>query len=124
MHLRKINTLFALQVLRNVDNILFYASGTEEAKKRIDKSLEMFKSMGMNLRDYATSEDTGKDQKLLGYYWNTSSDEIQLNIKETVDEAPSKRGFLRAVAKIYDPLGLIQPALFRAKLLIQNLSKD
>ena len=53
--------------------------------------------------------------KVLGHVWNFQSDEICFQIKTILDIAEktplTKHGVLSIMAHVYDPLGLISPAM-------------
>ena len=59
-------------------------------------------------------------ERTLGIVWDPKSDQItvQLLSKELED---TKRGLLSSVSSIFDPLGIVNPALLEAKLLTQEL---
>ncbi|XP_048256637.1 uncharacterized protein LOC125382165 [Haliotis rufescens] len=60
--------------------------------------------------------------KALGLLWNAESDRFQFcyNIKNDHFQM-SKRAFLREIAKIFDPLGLLAPFTIRAKIILQHI---
>ncbi|KAH8373131.1 hypothetical protein KR200_008257, partial [Drosophila serrata] len=63
--------------------------------------------------------------KTLGLYWDTSSDNLLFGFSRNVADKPAtKRSILSAVAKFYDPLGLIAPIITRLKIFLQILWKD
>ncbi|XP_006813950.1 uncharacterized protein LOC102806813 [Saccoglossus kowalevskii] len=55
--------------------------------------------------------------------WNVENDELgfQDGIKES---SSTRRGVLRMVSSVHDPLGLAAPAVLPAKIILQNLSRD
>ena len=59
-------------------------------------------------------------ERTLGKMWDPKSDQITVQSlsKEFED---TKRGLLSCVSSIFDPLGIVNPALLEAKLLIQEL---
>lgn len=66
----------------------------------------------------------GTAVKTLGFYWNPRTDDYQYTISNrnySNDPAMSKRKVLSAVTTIYDPLGLIGPAIVTAKIIMQKL---
>lgn len=59
-------------------------------------------------------------ESLLGYIWNPKDDTLSLrNISSNVPL--TKRGVVQAVARLFDPLGLMCPVVVKAKLLVQRL---
>ncbi|XP_063914810.1 uncharacterized protein LOC135131161 [Zophobas morio] len=63
--------------------------------------------------------------KVLGFFWHCQNDELryQVNIPLIESEQISKRHILSSVAKIFDPLGLVNPVIVKAKILLQGLWK-
>ena len=64
--------------------------------------------------------ETLPEEKVLGIFWNTHSDTITLQVP-SLDVPATKRGILKQVASIFDPLGLAAPFLLVAKVLVQRL---
>ena len=68
------------------------------------------------------------ESKVLGVLWNKDNDTIVYRLDELVEKASkiekTKRGLLRAIASIYDPLGLIPPLVISLKVIFQELCKD
>lgn len=63
-----------------------------------------------------------KDFKTLGIIWDANEDILKFKINITYNKNKiTKRTVLSTVSQIYDPLGLIGPAVIRAKLIIQQL---
>ena len=64
--------------------------------------------------------------KTFGIPWSYSEDYLQIGeINFTyVDESPTKRGVLKVLAKIFNPLGLITSVTFFGKVFLQNLWKE
>lgn len=64
----------------------------------------------------------GKSEcKTLGIGWNNSTDELNYNTQFKNDTNTSKRTILSHVSQIFDPLGLLSPAIIIAKILLQKL---
>ncbi|XP_045774363.1 uncharacterized protein LOC123873546 [Maniola jurtina] len=59
--------------------------------------------------------------KTLGIGWNNSTDEFNYNTTFKHDAQISKRTILSHVSQIFDPLGLLSPAIIIAKTLLQKL---
>ena len=105
--------------------------------KEIDTSSAQREMGGAVVEDDATySEITvtsesiieNAESKVLGVIWNKESDSIVYRLDEVVNKAGeikrTKRGLLRAIASIYDPLGLISPLVITLKVIFQELCKD
>ena len=57
----------------------------------------------------------GKDEtKLLGLQWNKAEDTIAVTFPEC-EETPTKRIVLRAMVRVYDPLGMVSPVTLVSK---------
>jgi len=62
--------------------------------------------------------------KILGLYWSSYADTLQFEVHEKHlknSEQSTKREILSKIACLFDPLGLIGPAIVRAKLILQRL---
>ena len=62
-------------------------------------------------------------ERTLGVQWQVETDSLRfkLSIK---DGPPTRRGVLSTVASIYDPLGLIAPAVLPGRLVLQSMCRD
>ena len=58
-------------------------------------------------------------ERALGVIWDTESDVFSIQIKPQVP-VYTRRGLLRVVSSVYDPLGLISPVVLQAKFLLQQ----
>lgn len=62
-------------------------------------------------------------ERALGVQWCISADEFQFRI--TVKEHPmTRRGILRTIASVYDPLGFVAPFILRGKQILQQLCQE
>ena len=71
-------------------------------------------------------EESDCSNKVLGIAWNSNSDELVFNLKDVIDEAlknviVTKRVVLKVVSSIYDPLGILSPAVVQLKKLFQEV---
>ena len=70
----------------------------------------------------------GNDTKVLGLNWNTKEDVLSLKsiLQPSVEilEAPTKRFVLHFISLVYDPLGLVTPIMYFAKILMQDIWKS
>ena len=65
---------------------------------------------------------------MLGVPWNTSRDTFSFTIQHLLHDIRSehrtKRHFLRCSASVFDPLGILSPAMFPLKVMLQQLRKE
>jgi hypothetical protein len=54
--------------------------------------------------------------KALGLLWNSKTDKLICCVQIIQDNIPTKRSVLRAIASIYDPLGLLSPVIIKCKI--------
>ena len=59
--------------------------------------------------------------KVLGLLWNSTTDKLIFCVQINQDTTPTKRSVLRAIASIYDPLGLLSPVIIQCKMFMQQL---
>ena len=59
--------------------------------------------------------------KALGLLWNPTTDELNFCVPLNQDTALTKKSVLRAIASIYDPLGLLSPITVQCKVFLQQL---
>lgn len=97
------------------------------------------KSSGFNLRKWATNCPEFKNQipcadlekcdsdnriKSLGLVWNTTSDELEINVSIFIDinkPTNTKRQLLSQIASLHDPMGWLAPCIIKAKILMQEI---
>jgi hypothetical protein len=67
------------------------------------------------------SEEISSTTNVLGLRWDKRSDRLSIVLPADSSSSPvTKRGILSTVAKIFDPLGVVCPALLVPKLLLQR----
>ena len=136
-HLNKFKTPIAEKLKKNiyVDNVIFGAQTTEEARNVYEESKKLFNLASMNLREWTSNskdftdglpkEDkaTGNTVKVLGLKWNLESDSLAIPRpdEQTLMSVKTKRHILKMIATIYDPLGYFSPVTLEAKLFLQSL---
>ena len=60
--------------------------------------------------------------KTLGVLWMASEDVFTFNFNTAEQELKfTKRGFLKRIAMLFDPLGFLAPFIIRAKILMQEI---
>lgn len=73
------------------------------------------------VKDLDLSKEALQVERALGIKWDVQED--RLEYKTLIKEKPlTRRGLLRIVSSIYDPLGYLSPFILRAKLLMQKLA--
>ncbi|XP_046466690.1 uncharacterized protein [Neodiprion pinetum] len=133
----------ASQALKNalyVDDLLTGAPTIEETINLRNEVVALLKRGGFNLRQ-CTSNDirvleglpatkvnlqllAGDDPNLktLGVYWNSETDKLIYTVKPiNLSSRFTKRTIFSETAQIFDPLGLVNPVIVHAKLIMQEL---
>jgi len=59
--------------------------------------------------------------KALGLLSNSTTNKLIFRVEINQDTTPTKRCVLRAIASIYDPLGLLSPVIIQCKMFMQQL---
>ncbi|XP_062582984.1 uncharacterized protein LOC134244753 [Saccostrea cucullata] len=120
-----------------VDNVITGVDNIQEAEILYREAKEIFSSISMNLRDWASNakdfyetipdEDQSAREKLkiLGLTWNLMEDVLSVPCGNCMSktEPVTKREVLQVVASIFDPLGFFTPVTLKAKLFLQTLWK-
>lgn len=117
-----------------VDDVL---TGDDQLDNLLDicnKTSEVLRSGCFLLRKWTFNYDVDLDiikqlggdelcqSKTLGLGWSNKNDEFSYTTKlENCHSKITKRLMLSVISQIYDPLGLLAPAIIQAKILLQNL---
>ncbi|XP_055910735.1 uncharacterized protein LOC129945101 [Eupeodes corollae] len=145
MHLSKEEDCFpktckALKECFYMDDLVMSVD-TEEEGKQISKeaaiimsnasmNLTKWNSNGSQIRECLRSTDgpaTQNTQKVLGLLWYVISDEIGVPLQSVENLLGSnlirgtKRNVLQAIARIFDPLGMLGPVVIKIKILFQSI---
>lgn len=59
--------------------------------------------------------------KILGLLWSCKRDTLLFSFPHTEHKPNTKRTILSTIAQVFDPLGLINPCMLQAKLILQSL---
>lgn len=133
----------ASQALKNalyVDDLLTGAQTIEETINLRNEVVALLKRGGFNLRQCASNDLrvleglpptninlqllAGDDPNLktLGVYWNSETDNLIYTVKPiNLSSRFTKRTIFSETARIFDPLGLVNPVIVHAKLIMQEL---
>uniref|UniRef100_A0ABD2WF44 Reverse transcriptase domain-containing protein n=1 Tax=Trichogramma kaykai TaxID=54128 RepID=A0ABD2WF44_9HYME len=135
----------AAEALRHqlyVDDVFFGADSLEEALSRRDQIVKLLASAGMRLGKWAASNPRLVDGlvsesrdavplrvdemvSMLGLKWLPSQDSFTFQFAARPEPVEvTKRSILAAIARTFDPLGWLSPALVTAKILLQDLCLD
>ncbi|KAF0729511.1 Integrase catalytic domain-containing protein, partial [Aphis craccivora] len=130
-----------------MDDFLGDADTLEAAMQLRDGLIEVLGSAGLKLQKWSSNNinlisdlstdvnNYGKNiathenidnaiTKILGLYWSSNADTLQFEVHEKHlknSEQSTKREILSKIVCLFDPLGLIGPAIIRAKLILQQL---
>ncbi|XP_058128652.1 uncharacterized protein LOC131292908 [Anopheles ziemanni] len=128
-----------------VDDILSGAATIEEAGNMVKELSELLSMGGFGLRKWASNEpealaaitpehiakagnyEFGTEPtgtvSTLGLSWNTSSAvlSVQVRLPPQIETLRTKRQVSGCLAKVYDPLGFLDPVKMKAKLLLQRI---
>ncbi|XP_055527667.1 uncharacterized protein LOC129720242 [Wyeomyia smithii] len=106
-----------------------YSKGGFEIRGWVSNSLEFLERMGETEKKQAIHLDLANPERVLGIVWNTKDDVFAFTTKMRDSlmpylydgKVPTKRVVLSCVMSLFDPLGLLAPFTFFAKVLIQIL---
>ncbi|XP_078355162.1 uncharacterized protein LOC144639738 [Oculina patagonica] len=128
----------ASQLLRNLymDDPVNSMENTEKAREFWHEAVRIFKDGGFNLRKFRSNDenllhefsDSQVQQlhKVLGVSWDLKSDELLplVDLEDMVPRKLTKREVLSCLSKIYDPCGLVSPAVTPLKIIVQDCWKE
>ena len=137
-HLQQSDNPFAERIKRDiyVDNVITGVNTLEEAKVLYTETKSLFLTASMNTREWASNSkefmeflpqqdkaDKPENTKVLGINWNLISDELSVPSPSNsiFEHASTKRGVLKVIASIFDPLGYFSPTILNAKLFMKEL---
>lgn len=136
--------------LRNslyVDDLVGGGATVEEAKELKQQSTEIFEDATFTLHKWHSNaavledptctppgkeetyakqqlgEPMGEESSILGLGWNKVRDELSISFPEE-KAVETKRGVLRKLATIYDPLGFVSPLTLQGKLLYRSICEE
>lgn len=98
--------------------------GGFELRKWSSNCLQLLKSIPEEHRESKVDLFTNSDEsiKALGIFWKPASDTIHYNAQFTIKEKTfTKRTVLSTIARLFDPLGWINPLVITAKIFLKEL---
>ena len=110
-------TQLALQEYRNV-KLHKIASNSKEVMQAFPAA-----DLAKDLAFLDLSKDDLPMQRSLGLCWNLELDSFTFQVSDIV-KPYSRRGVLSTVKSIYDPLGLVTPAVVTGKLFLRDILKE
>ena len=124
-----------------MDSVLSGTTSTNTALEYYRTSRKIFREAGMNARQWTTNNKDLKRQidkdgteaptivKILGLVWNSDCDTLKLSLDKIIQDESTltkltKRSALTIAAKLFHPLGWVEPFTVRVKILMQDLWKQ
>ncbi|XP_055623288.1 uncharacterized protein LOC129766713 [Toxorhynchites rutilus septentrionalis] len=112
----------AIKLQKEVQSLL--AEGGLELRKWSSNCPEVLENLPIGALGGETMLHFEADQKIktLGVGWETGSDQLCIEVQPSTNEGIwTKRKIFSAIAKLYDPLGLVSPVVAWAKIKMQQL---
>lgn len=125
-----------------VDDLISGADELDEIIEIRDDITELLKLGGFHIRQWASNHESALDRlteesinldfrndrdtvlKTLGIRWNAKNDKLLYASQNLEAQTQiTKRNVLSAIAKIFDPLGLLGPVILYAKAIMQKIWK-
>ena len=112
---------------RFVDDLLDAGVDDLKMEKKINETTELLGKYGFEVKEWLSNrESVGKvkrNGKVLGLLWDGEKDSLSVRIKSVGEQLGSfnKRGILRSVAKIWDPIGILCALIIIGKLIFQSV---
>uniref|UniRef100_A0A1I7TP05 Integrase catalytic domain-containing protein n=1 Tax=Caenorhabditis tropicalis TaxID=1561998 RepID=A0A1I7TP05_9PELO len=121
-----------------VDNLIITTDEKMEEVIKIYKKIKtIFYEANMNIREFLSNSTEVNDaievkvratenvMKVLGIQWTSETDTLKMEAKIDKNEKSSRRTVAKALASIFDPLGMLVPLVLQAKLFQRELwNKD
>lgn len=136
----------ASSIVRNhiyVDDCIFGGDDAAQLVQTREQLVALLRRGGFELRKWASNSPAllsgidpanhglacktlAADERLqiLGLAWDPTRDSFQVKVSRATKIPDTKRSILSAIAKCYDPLGWITPAIITSKILMQCLWRE
>lgn len=110
----------AIQIRNEVTRVL--ASGGMELRKWATNNPNLLIGLDNSTKNTVIDLDKEGTVKTLGLQWNSAEDILQYSVPALDNSRRiSKRTILSDIAQVFDPLGLINPIIVTAKIIVQQL---
>lgn len=116
-----------LQESLYVDNCVTSVSSKEEFLKFQKESVKMLAKAQMDLRMWESNLDSMEEvatqtTSVLGMKWDKKTDELFCDVRFKIEDSEriTKRNILSWIQRVFDPLGILCPALICPKLMLQE----
>ena len=142
-----LSTLTAIENNRYMDDLLIATNSLNDLQAISQEAAELFQSRGFKLRKWVANSlsksvlsgipscdlgpnireiDLGSqlmpDSKALGLAWDVEHDSLRVSSRHALCDVTTRREMLRAIARLFDPLGFLAPWLLAGKLLLQKVT--
>lgn len=122
-----------------VDDLLTGADTIQDAERIRDEVIQVLKLGAFKLSKWASNRpellksvnnrkeelipiDDGANSHILGIRWNQASDTFHFAYESDSNHSVvTKRVILSEISRLFDPLGLLEPIIVIAKLILQDL---
>jgi len=119
-----------------VDNLIITHHSRPQLTEQCHQLSTYLESGGFHLRQWATNSpdvvssfpeddrmDSSQEVKLLGHQIDTAEDTICIKPVQLDPEATTKRAVLASVSSVFDPTGLIAPAMTGCKVFLRSIAQ-
>lgn len=118
-----------------VDDWILGAKSAAQVLQIKDWLIEFLEIIGMRLHKFnsnsaevrqSINSECSEVESVLGMPWNVKTDMVSINIERALkgnSKVITKKELYSAPPRIFDPLGLLSPFMFKAKLLFQETCK-
>ena len=117
-----------------VDNLVYTYNNVNIAKEVVGRMSNELSEASFRLREFAGNDSelikslppnnvTGKTTvKLLGYAYNTKTDQLSLKVGNLNRQAATRRQILSTLSEVFDPVGIATPLTINSKLLMRSIA--
>jgi hypothetical protein len=117
-----------------VDNIMIPATNENEIKSLCQETIKMFDGAKMNVREFNSNSPgletcvspdklfpSTEKSKILGLNWDVKRDMLKIRFESSERQVLTRRTMLSFISGVFDPLGVVSPALLLLKLILAEV---